>query len=92
MGKLPVINGETGKSLVYGAVGVLIVIMVSITAIIISGKTVPDFFYTGGTLLIGFLVGSRVVTPDVSSQVTQAAQDKAVGDATRQSSTGSNPP
>jgi uncharacterized membrane protein len=66
-----IINGATAKTAVTGAVGLLAVIIVSVTAIIISGKPVPDFFITIGSLLTGFLIGTRVVPPSVAKAVVR---------------------
>jgi hypothetical protein len=73
MDKIPVVNGNVGKSLVIGAFAALIALFVAVTIIIVAGDVVPDFFYTTGTLLVGFLIGSRVITPDVSKQVLDKA-------------------
>jgi hypothetical protein len=70
---MPVLDGKSADIIVKGALGLLAILIIAITGIIIAGQNVPDeFTYLVTSLvsgLLGFLSGSRVVTPDVSAQI-----------------------
>lgn len=67
------INGKSADTALKIAGVLLIMLFASYTAIVISGKPVPQEFQSYGNILIGalvgFIAGSRVVTPDVSAQI-----------------------
>lgn len=68
------LNGDAAQAAVKGAVFLLFAMIAAITAIIISGKTVPEVFVSGFTLLVGFIIGSRVVTGDVQEAVNRKTE------------------
>ncbi len=54
------LNGRVSLSITRGVSIVLLILIVAVTAIILWGKTVPDAFITGISVLIGFLIGSQI--------------------------------
>lgn len=69
MGKVPVLDGQSGDNAVAGAVLLLLAIVIAIAAITIAGKSVPDLFVVLAPSLLGFIIGTRVVPSDVATQV-----------------------
>lgn len=76
----PVINGNTAKLSVIGAIILLAVLIVCITAIVITHNQVPQEFtaiITGLTgAMTGYLVGTRVITPDVAAEIRSRPPSK----------------
>lgn len=69
------LNGQAAKTAVYIAGALTISLFLSYTAIIMSGHQIPLEFQGYGNILlgalVGFIAGSRVVTPDVSAEIKQ---------------------
>jgi hypothetical protein len=70
---VPILNGNTADTIVKGALALLGLMILAITFLIAQEKQVPaEFMGLSTTLvgaLIGFLTGTRVVTPDVSAHL-----------------------
>lgn len=62
-------NGKSSEIAVKGAIGLLALLIVAIAAIIISGQIAPEIFVTMASMLVGFLIGTRVVTDAVKETV-----------------------
>lgn len=69
----PSVNGETAKLLILGTFGVIIALIVAVTAITVAGDPVPPEIYAALTLLVGVLAGTRITPPDVSAQIKEEA-------------------
>lgn len=71
------LNGNSASTAIKGALALLAIVIVSITWIVTQGKPVPQeftvFMTTISGALVGFLAGSRVVPPDVSSEIKRKA-------------------
>lgn len=71
------INGNGASAAIKGALILLGIMILCITAIVIADKTVPAeftaFMATVSGALVGFLAGSRVVPPDVSQDIRETA-------------------
>jgi len=71
---MPIVNGQNARAAVIGAIGLLALIIASMTAIIVlSEDSIPEEFSMIATTLVGalagFLAGTRVVPPDVSAEI-----------------------
>lgn len=70
---MPVLNGNNAKLAVTGAISLVALLIVCITILISLGNEAPpEFLGLASTLaggLVGFLVGTRVVTPDISAKI-----------------------
>lgn len=73
MGQLPVFNGKSADTAIKGAIGLLGLVILCITAIIVVDNEVPEIMSTLATALVGalagFLAGTRVVPTDVSAEI-----------------------
>lgn len=63
------LNGTGAEVAVKLAAGLIALLIVATTIIVISQQPIPEIFTAAITLLAGFLVGTRVVTPDVAREV-----------------------
>ena len=70
------LNGQSAEVAVKLAAGLVALLIVAVTAIVITGKVIPEIFTAAITLLAGFLVGTRVVTPEVAREVQKSENVK----------------
>ncbi len=63
------LNGNSAEIAVRMAGGLIALMIVAVTAIVISENPIPEIFTAAITLLAGFLVGTRVVTPSVAREI-----------------------
>lgn len=70
---LPVVNGKSADTAIKGAIGLLGLVILCITAIIVVDNEVPEIMSTLATALVGalagFLAGTRVVPTDISAEI-----------------------
>ena len=74
------LNGNGASAAIKGALILLGLMIACITLIVSNGKEVPPeftaFMATISGALVGFLAGSRVVPPDVSTEIKAKAVAK----------------
>jgi len=69
MGALPVVNGQTGRALVYIAGGLSAIVLVIMGILSVVGKPIPPEMGATLTGLLMFIIGSRVSPPDVTQTI-----------------------
>lgn len=67
------LNGTGAEAAVKIAGGLIALMIVAVTVIVVTQNQIPEIFTAAITLLAGFLVGTRVVTPDVAREVQKTS-------------------
>ena len=68
---MPVLNGQTADVVLKGAMALLGVLIVGIGILAANKTSIPPEYTTIMGALIGLIVGSRVIPPDVSARIKQ---------------------
>lgn len=68
---MPVLNGQIADFVLKGAMALLGVLIVGIGLLAANKTPIPPEYTTIMGALIGLIVGSRVIPPDVSARIKQ---------------------
>lgn len=68
---MPVLNGQTADFVLKGAMALLGVLIIGIGVLAVNKTPIPPEYTTIMGALIGLVVGSRVIPPDVSARIKQ---------------------